>query len=160
MTNEEITLNLDIATDKLVTVKDYYERDRINQKFAEFMKHEITHLVKKQLTETLGLALIEAINSTVVNLTPDEAQPLEQICINDLDQSHRITRNLGINCLGQIMTSITWHCGNTAVNHLGINSEACISSRVKRLVVITSQALLPKGYIIGQLTDARLIAKI
>lgn len=46
------------------------------------------------------------------------------------------------------------------VNHLGINSEACISSRVKRLVVITSQALLPKGYIIGQLTDARLIAKI
>ena len=85
MTDKEITLNLDIATDKLVTVKDYYEHDRINQKFAEFMEHEITHLVKKQLTETLGSALIEAINSTVVNLTPDEAQPLEQICINDLD---------------------------------------------------------------------------
>lgn len=117
MSDKEITLNLDIATDKLVTVKDYYERDRINQKFAEFMKREITNLVKKQLTETLGLALIKAINNTVVNLTPDEAQPLEQICINDLDQSHRITRNLGINCLGQIMPSITWHCGNTALNY-------------------------------------------
>ena len=117
MTDKEIMLNLDIVTDKLVTVKDYYERDRINQKFAEFMEHEITHLVEKQLTETLGLALIKAINNTVVNLTPDEAQPLDQICINDLDQSHRITRNLGINCLGQIMPSITWHCGNTALNY-------------------------------------------
>ena len=117
MTNKEITLNLDIVTSKLVTVKDYYERDHINRKFAEFMEHEISHLAKKQLTETLGLALIKAINSTVVNLTPEEAQPLGQICINDLDQSHRITHNLGINCLGQIMSSITWHCGNTALNY-------------------------------------------
>lgn len=39
---------------------------------------------------------------------------------------------------------------------LGLVSQTVI----KQLIVITSKALLPKGYIIGQLTNARLIAKI
>ena len=117
MTDKEITLNLDIATDKLVTVKDYYERDRINRKFVEFMKRGITRLVKKQLTETLGSALIEAINNTTIDLTPDGAQPLEQICIKDSDQSHRINRTIRINNIGYIVPSIVWHCGNTALNY-------------------------------------------
>ena len=117
MTNEEITLNLDIDTDKLVTVKDYYERDRINQKFAEFMEHEITHLVKKQLTETLGSALIETINSTLVDLMPDKAKSLQPVCLKDSSQDHRINRTIRISDFGYIRPSIVWHCGNTALNY-------------------------------------------
>ena len=117
MTNEEITLNLDIATDKLVTVKDYYERDCINQKFAEFMEHEITHLVEKQLTETLGSALIEAINSTAIDLAFDKAKSLEPVCLKGSSRDHRIKRTIIINSLGCIRPSIIWHCGNTALNY-------------------------------------------
>ena len=117
MTNEEITLNLDIAIDKLVTVKNYYERDRINQKFAEFMEHEITHLAKKQLTETLGSALIETINNTAIDLAFDKAKSLQPVCLKDSSQDHRIKRTMIINSLGQIRPSIVWHCGNTALNY-------------------------------------------
>ena len=117
MTNEEIKLNLDIATDKLVTVKDYYERDCINQKFAEFMEHEITHLVEKQLTETLGSALIEAINSTAIDLAFDKAKSLEPVCLKGSSRDHRIKRTIIINSLGQIRPSIVWHCGNTVLNY-------------------------------------------
>ena len=117
MTDKEITLNLDIATDTLVTVKDYYERDRINQKFAEFMEHEITHLVKKQLTETLGLALIETINNTAIDLAFDKAKSLQPVCLKDSSRDHRIKRTIIINSLGQIRPSIVWHCGNTALKY-------------------------------------------
>lgn len=117
MTDKEITLDLDIATDKLVTVKDYYERDRINQKFAEFIKHEITHLVKKQLTETLGSALIEAINSTAIDLAFDKAKSLQPVCLKDSSRDHRIKRTIIINSLGQIRPSIVWHCGNTVLKY-------------------------------------------
>lgn len=117
MTDKEITLNLDIATDKLVTVKDYYERDRINRKFAEFMKQEITHLAKKQLTETLGSALIETINSTAVDLAFDKAKSLQPVCLKDSNRDHRIKRTIIINSLGQIRPSIVWHCGNTVLKY-------------------------------------------
>lgn len=117
MTDKEITLNLDIATDKLVTVKDYYERDRINRKFVEFMKRGITRLVKKQLIETLGSALIEAINSTTIDLTPDGAKPLQPVCLKDSSQDHRINRTIRINDCGYIRPSIVWYCGRTALNY-------------------------------------------
>lgn len=117
MTDEKITLNLDIVTSKLVTVKDYYERDRINQKFAEFMEHEIIHLVKKQLTETLGSALIETINNTAIDLAFDKAKSLQPVCLKDSSQDHRIKRTIIINSLGQIRPSIVWHCGHTALNY-------------------------------------------
>lgn len=117
MTNEEITLNLDIVTDKLVTVKDYYERDRINQKFTEFMEHEITHLAKKQLTETLGSALIETINNTAIDLAFDGAKSLQSVCFKDSSQDHRINRTIRISDFGYIRPSIVWHCGNTALNY-------------------------------------------
>ena len=117
MTDKEITLDLNIATDKLVTVKDYYERDRINRKFAEFMEHEIIHLAKKQLTETLGSALIEAINSTLVDLMPDKAKSLQPVCLKDSSQDHRINRTIRISDFGYIRPSIVWHCGNTALNY-------------------------------------------
>ena len=117
MTDKKITLKLDIVTSKLVTVKDYYERDRINQKFAEFMEHEISHLAKKQLTETLGSALIKAINNTVVNLAFDKAKSLQPVCLKDSSQDHRINRTIIINSLGQIRPSIVWHCGNTVLKY-------------------------------------------
>lgn len=117
MTDEEITLNLDIVTDKLVTVKDYYERDHINQKFAEFMERRITHLVKKQLTETLGPASIKAINSTAIDLAPDGAKSLQPVCLKDSSRDHRIKRTIIINSLGQIRPSIVWYCGRTALNY-------------------------------------------
>ena len=117
MTDKEITLNLDIVTSKLVTVKDYYERDRINQKFAEFMEHEITHLAQKQLTETLGSALIETINSTVIDLAFDKAKSLEPVCLKDSSRDHRIKRTIIINSLGCIRPSIVWHCGNTVLKY-------------------------------------------
>ena len=116
MTDKEITLNLDIATDKLVTVKDYYERDRINRKFAEFMERGITRLVKKQLTETLGSALIEAINSTAIDLAFDKAKSLQPVCFKD-SSDHRINRTLRISDFGYIRPSIVWYCGRTALNY-------------------------------------------
>lgn len=117
MTNEKITLDLDITTDKLVTAKDYYERDRINRKFVEFMKRGISHLVEKQLTETLGSALIEAINSTAIDLTPDGAKALQPVCLKDSSQDHRINRTIKINDCGYIRPSIVWYCGRTALNY-------------------------------------------
>lgn len=117
MSDKEITLNLDIATDKLVTVKDYYERDCINRKFAEFMRHEITNLVKKQLTETLSSALIKAINNTVIDLAFDKAKSLQPVCLKDSSQDHRIKRTMIINSLGCIRPSIVWHCGNTVLKY-------------------------------------------
>ena len=106
-----------IVTDKLVTVKHYYERDHINQKFAEFMERGIIHLVEKQLTETLGSALIETINSTVVDLVPNKAKSLQPVCLKDSSRDHRIKRTIIINNIGQIRPSIVWHCGNTALNY-------------------------------------------
>lgn len=117
MTDEKITLNLNIATDNLVTVKDYYERDRTNRKFAEFMERGITRLVKKQLTETLGSALIETINSTAIDLTPDGAKSLQPVCFKDSSQDHRINRTIRISDFGYIRPSIVWYCGRTALNY-------------------------------------------
>ena len=121
MKNEKNTLNLNIDTDKLVTFKDYqkdYQKlDNISHKFIELIKPKIVNFVKKQLTETLGLALSKSINSTIANSTPNHGKQLQPVCLKDYDQDNKIDRTIRINKNSQIMPSMAWQCGRMAQDY-------------------------------------------